>query len=340
MDTPILFSIVVPVYNAKTYLPFCVQSIVNQTYSHWELLLVDDGSVDESAAMCDDYARNDPRIQAFHKENGGQLSAREFGVRRAGGQYILFLDADDTFTLNTFEILAELIQQYPCDCVIFDFRMFRSDDELPKLSEPGFSAELTQNKAEIYKRIFCAINSYSMCRKAIKATVFDGRDHSAFYRLRLAEDLIQSIEVIGNSQQVLFTDASLYHYRSNPQSVTHTATAEKFIIDFSAYEYLHAFLEEENVFSDAEFAEYRGFYIRVLMELVWSIASSARSYIEKKRLFQEITDTAYYQNVLAAADYNKDWAGNKGWLFPAFQRGWFWFITSLAQLQKSLKKKG
>lgn len=340
MDTPILFSIVVPVYNAKMFLPRCVESVVNQTYSRWELLLVDDGSVDESGEMCDKYAQNDLRIRSLHKENGGQLSAREFGVRHAGGQYILFLDADDTFKLNALEIVYRLTRKNPCDCLVFDFEIFHSDDQPLLLADTHYSAEVVSNKADFYKRIFCAINSYSMCRKAVKATVFDGRDHSAFYRLRLAEDLIQSIEVISNSRQVLFTDAALYNYRVNPQSVTHTATAKKFNIDFSAYEYLHAFLVKENVFSKTEFAEYRGFYIRVLMELVWSIASSEISYAEKKRLFKEIADTTYYRNVLAVGDYDKNWIGNKGWLFPAFQCGRFLFIVLLARLQKCLKKKG
>ena len=90
-----LFSIIIPVYNVLEYLPRCVSSICNQSFTNWEMLLIDDGSTDGSEDLCDQFAASDPRIRVFHKPNGGVSSARNFGLRYASGDYILFVDSDD-----------------------------------------------------------------------------------------------------------------------------------------------------------------------------------------------------------------------------------------------------
>lgn len=95
-----LISIIVPVYNSKTHLKQCIQSILSQTYENWELLLIDDGSSDGSNIICDDYARKDNRIIALHKPNGGVSSARNIGIEKATGDFITFIDSDDFVNEN------------------------------------------------------------------------------------------------------------------------------------------------------------------------------------------------------------------------------------------------
>lgn len=90
-----IISIIVPVYNTEKYLDKCIQSVLAQTYTNWELLLIDDGSTDSSGAICDKYAAEDNRIRVFHKENGGVSSARNLGLDNAQGEWISFVDADD-----------------------------------------------------------------------------------------------------------------------------------------------------------------------------------------------------------------------------------------------------
>lgn len=88
-------SIIVPVYNAKKTLKRCINSIINQSYKDWELLLVDDGSTDDSSIICDEYAQQDRRIRVFHKQNGGVSSARNVGLDNAIGEWVTFIDSDD-----------------------------------------------------------------------------------------------------------------------------------------------------------------------------------------------------------------------------------------------------
>lgn len=97
-----LISIIVPVYNGDKYLSRCVDSILNQTFQNWELLLVDDGSTDKSGEICDEYATKDKRVKAFHKENGGVSSARNIGLDNVKGDWITFVDADDELIQNSF----------------------------------------------------------------------------------------------------------------------------------------------------------------------------------------------------------------------------------------------
>ena len=113
-----LISIIIPVYNSEKTLKRCVDSILNQTFRDWELFLIDDGSTDESGKMCDQYAVIDERIKVFHKENGGVSSARNMGLDYAIGEWITFVDSDDSLTDYAFEFDWKNINE---DLILFPF---------------------------------------------------------------------------------------------------------------------------------------------------------------------------------------------------------------------------
>lgn len=105
-------SIIVPVYNAEKTLNRCVDSILNQTFHHWELLLIDDGSSDHSGKICDQYAAKDRRVKVFHKENRGVSSARNYGIKLAKGEWVIFIDSDDYFLSDALKKLLETALKY------------------------------------------------------------------------------------------------------------------------------------------------------------------------------------------------------------------------------------
>ena len=117
-----MISIIVPVYNAEAFLKKCVESIQEQTFAEWELLLVDDGSTDGSGELCDELAATDTRIRVFHKQNGGVSSARNAGIEAAQGDGLMFVDADDSLSPELCSILAahsaeaEIVISGYCDC--------------------------------------------------------------------------------------------------------------------------------------------------------------------------------------------------------------------------------
>ena len=107
-----LISVVVPVYNVAKYLKKSIESIVNQTYTNLEIILVDDGSKDESGEICEDYSLKDSRIIVIHKPNGGLSDARNAGIKQAKGEYITFVDSDDTIDYDMIEFLYDLILKF------------------------------------------------------------------------------------------------------------------------------------------------------------------------------------------------------------------------------------
>lgn len=109
-----LVSVIIPVYNAKLYVKRCLDSIVNQTYKNLQILIIDDGSFDGSSDICESYM-TDKRVQVFHQKNSGASAARNFGLDRAEGEYILFVDADDYIDLNLLDKAVHKMEQYGAD---------------------------------------------------------------------------------------------------------------------------------------------------------------------------------------------------------------------------------
>ena len=116
----IKFSVIIPVYNSKPFLDKAFSSIINQSYTHWELIVVDDGSNDGSGPLCDSLSSTDSRIKVIHQANQGQSAARLNGIRLAEGDYILFLDSDDYYEPNALSILADELANNPTDLILFN----------------------------------------------------------------------------------------------------------------------------------------------------------------------------------------------------------------------------
>ena len=112
MNNQPLLSVIIPVYKVEKYLRRCLDSIVNQTYKNLEIILVDDGSPDNSGKICDEYAQNDKRIKVIHQKNKGQGAARNTGIIAANGELITFVDSDDWIENNTYEIMVSELLQY------------------------------------------------------------------------------------------------------------------------------------------------------------------------------------------------------------------------------------
>ena len=127
MEKQPLISVIVPVYNVEQYLPRCLDSIINQTYTNLEILLIDDGATDNSGKICDEYAQKDNRIRVFHKENGGQASARNLALDNATGEYVAFVDSDDYIEKEMYQKLLSAIQENEADLALCNYRRIQID---------------------------------------------------------------------------------------------------------------------------------------------------------------------------------------------------------------------
>ena len=107
-----MISVIVPIYNVEAYLPQCIESILHQTYTDLEIILIDDGSKDGCAGICEEYRQRDSRIVVIHKENGGLVSARKAGLKAAAGAYIAYVDGDDWIEPNMYECMYHIMIKY------------------------------------------------------------------------------------------------------------------------------------------------------------------------------------------------------------------------------------
>lgn len=222
-----LISVVVPIYKVERYLNACVDSIVNQTYSNLEIILVDDGSPDRCPKICDEYAKQDNRIRVIHQENGGLSAARNAGIDIASGVFLTFIDSDDFIARDYVERLYKGIVDFHADISIASFCTFTKVDELEIQSNELPFVEITRD--ECFRR-YGSLNAelsmpfISACNKLYKKDLF------ALIRFpigKLYEDAFSTYKLLDKAKKVVFTPSKLYFYRMNPQSILGQSFREK-----------------------------------------------------------------------------------------------------------------
>lgn len=217
------FSIIVPVYRVEDYLCGCIDSIIHQSHSDFELILVDDGSPDRCGAICDGYAARDRRVQVIHKENGGLSSARNAGVAVASGEYIIFLDSDDSWAENTFlGRIADRLHKTHADVLSFNFRKAYGNREDPCYFPEGIQSgvrsldEMTRNGLWIA----CAWN------KVIRRTLFGSHD-LRFVEGITSEDIDWCVRLALYAETFDYLDICGVRYFQRGDSISNAMTVKK-----------------------------------------------------------------------------------------------------------------
>ena len=221
-----MVSIIVPVYNCAGFLPRCVDSLLSQTYSSLEIILVDDGSTDDTSSVCDSLAESDSRIQVLHKTNGGVSSARNAGIEAAKGEYITFTDADDYVNPDHIECLIKLMERHHCDVSVCSY----ISEEEDKCSEQSCCNGSENEKCYDRNSAVCellaggAVGGY-VWNKLYRRELLEGVE---FRRDRkILEDLLFNFEVFGRVNRMVFCPAASYHYIQRGQSAMHRAFGEE-----------------------------------------------------------------------------------------------------------------
>lgn len=224
-----LISVIVPVYKAEKYLDECIQSVLSQTYSDFELILVDDGSPDKSGKICDRYAKEDSRIKVFHQQNGGVCRARNMGLDALGGEYYMFLDSDDTLSKNALEVLFKDITENNADVAIGNVDSVDFPNELP-VGNPDFVWTETQ---ALEKSIEDNPYTYSSCAKLYKRETF--KDVRFEEGRKIHEDSYYVFCCFLKKPVVTARDYYIYRYRNNLDSASHASFSDKYfdILNFA-----------------------------------------------------------------------------------------------------------
>ncbi len=207
MMTP-LISIVIPVYNIEKYLDRCVNSVCSQTYSQLEILLVNDGSTDNSGKICEELATRDSRIRVFHKENGGSSSARNMGIANAQGEYIGFVDSDDYISKEMYQLLYEAAQAYNAEMVqVGRDEIDEQGNMLPNICEPPQEIQWIEAK-DFLKEMLLHRGDCSFCTKLIKKQLLE---EEGFPIGELNEDFKLMVTLLQKTKGVVSLPQQTYH---------------------------------------------------------------------------------------------------------------------------------
>ena len=215
-------SIIVPVYNAEKSLARCVDSILNQEFRDFELILMDDGSKDRSGEICDGYARADARVVVVHKENTGVSDTRNQAIARARGTFLQFVDSDDWLTADATKLMVRAAEETGCDMVIADFYRVVGEmvsqkgdiDADQVIGREAFVGFMMENPADYYYGV--------LWNKLYRTALI--RDNGVLCReeLNWSEDFLFNLEYIRYAHRFCAVDTPVYYYVKNEKSITHT----------------------------------------------------------------------------------------------------------------------
>ena len=250
-------SIIIPVYNAEKTIERCVDSILEQEFRDFELILVDDGSTDSSPGLLDAYAAADERVRVLHKQNAGVSSARNDGIARAQGTYVQFVDADDWITADATKLFVRAIEDHDCDMVIADFYRVIGDRVAPKgdidvdgpITRAEYADFMQQNPADYYYGV--------TWNKFFKRSLIEQHDLRMNPNIDWAEDFIFNMEYILHCETIYPLHAPVYYYVRTEGSLvaSNNTIGDTVRMKLNVVEYYRQFYE--NVYGEGEEPDFR-----------------------------------------------------------------------------------
>lgn len=286
-----LISIIIPVYNVEKYLERCVKSVIDQTYKNLEIILIDDGSTDNSGKLCDELAKLDDRIVVIHKPNGGIADVRNRGLKEAHGEYIGFVDSDDYIDINMFETLYNLSENNNADISIVSFYEYYNG----KLIGVRDSENLEiMSKVEAIKELLIdtKIQSYTW-NKLFKRELFDGIE---FPLNKNFEDIAILLLIFEKAEKIALLEKPLYYYLRRDDSIIGKRSSKTYIdhleVIYDKYMYLKDKYPEIEIYNAYNYviSLLWGYTIITAFDLDEAYAKIGKNYELLKEIINEYGD--------------------------------------------------
>ena len=310
MEEKPLVSIIVPIFNVEKYLSECIDSILSQTYENIEIILIDDGSTDKSAEICDKYALKDKRVRVIHKINGGVSAARNDALQQANGQLIMFVDSDDWINSETCETAVSTMQESGADVVMWTYISENNGNQSPKIifgSDTIF--EGTNVKEKLHRRLFGLTGEElanpeladSLCpvwgKLYKKELILDNNiSFVDLSKIGTYEDGLFNIEVFSNVEKAVYLNKFLYHYRrENTSSVTSGYRKYLFEKWQHLFDLMQEYIDKNNLPNDYQTALNNRIALSIL-GLGLNIISCDCSAVKKIKMIKEIIKSDRYKN--------------------------------------------
>lgn len=257
-----LISVIIPVYNAECYLSKCLDSIIDQTYTNWEAILVNDGSPDNCGKICDEYAAKDKRFKVIHQENQGVVSARNNAISNARGEYLAFVDSDDFIEANMLNDMIEAGKLYSADIVWCNLNSIYKD----RVNKDKITVN-QQNEQNIKDLLTSRLPGY-LCNKLIKRSFWDNCNIVTDEKACMWEDTYISLQMFVNNPKNISVDKELYNYIKYNNNAATSRTdlpiivkAERNIVN------IYHLLKEKGLF-DKYFKEFSALALKLKIEML------------------------------------------------------------------------
>ena len=287
-------SIIVPIYNAEKYLSRCIDSILNQTYKNYEVILVNDGSKDDSINICNKYMALNNKIKILNKENGGVSSARNLGIENSKGKYIIFVDPDDSIDNDLLEYCLNIIRENDCEIVCYGMKTYKNDilqsniynDEIVEIYE---SEEIIKEYARSGKFL------YSSCNKLFSKKLLDNTKVRFSNEIRYAEDALFNYCIFMHTNRLAISNLKKYNYFINDKSTVKSVTEKRLDI-LKAQKKIYDILECH------KYLEYKELILKQYIESCILIAidiAREKSILNKRCILKEVKyDIKYNKDML------------------------------------------
>ena len=295
------YSILVPIYNVQKYLSRCLDSILAQANADYEIILVDDGSTDDSGKICDAYCKQHPdKFKVIHKQNQGLLSARRVGIAHAQGEYVCFLDSDDYWMPHTLETIDARLKESHADVLIFGHSLVDVQGEVLETNHPCISEGVYTGakKQLVLETLLETTSMNAIWAKCVRRTCIDSdRDYSPFYSVSSGEDLLQTLPIFDRAKTIAVIHTPLYNYMQNAQSITQGKYLERHISStFLVFRELGTYIEKWNL-SQKAYIQRMGLSILYTIKQLIRRSSGPGAYTIEER--NAILDRLHQDDILS-----------------------------------------
>ena len=261
----IKFSIVCPVYNSQDFLGECIESVFNQKYQNWELILVNDGSTDGSAQICEEYAKREKRINLINQNNSGQFLARFVGIKAISGDYVLFLDSDDKLSENALETLFLTLSNNRTDIVWFSYSF-----EKAQIVNPFYLTNDDNIKnGDSLNELFAKRIGFFLWDKCFSRELFYNMQTKMDFKFNnFSEDTLMVYLISSNSNSIQIINKKLYYYRYNEKSKVHMISRTDQIGRDYIYTFIYSQVSKKYAINSSVYALYLQKYLDLVFKVI------------------------------------------------------------------------
>lgn len=285
-----LFSIVVPAYNVKAYVPMCLNSLRHQTFNDWEVICVNDGSTDGTGLLLDEIAREDKRFHIIHQVNRGVGFARNVALQRCCGRYIVFVDADDTLSSNALEFLKSLIDEHKADIIGYAHEEVATQIVIScDISKASIHCIHLEEPSGLLEGATLALGRFISWNCCVRADIIKG---ISFPLIPNGEDIVWGVKCFLRAKTMVMTDAKLYNYLCRDGSAVRTPSLRHITSSLESLSMIVACLRKDSRFPIMRRLVKRralGMLLNYIVEKASDITGT-----DRRLAFSEILDTGYH----------------------------------------------